>query len=82
MDIQGWAATVTVLHRIADGEFAARNLFPVGAITEDPATGAAAAAVGAYMRILPGLLTVDIPAAGGIVVSGRAVRIPPPTVNS
>jgi len=47
MDAQGWAATVAVLHRIADGEFEARNLFPVGAITEDPATGAAAAAVGA-----------------------------------
>lgn len=95
MDAQGWAATVAVLHRIADGEFEARNLFPVGAITEDPATGAAAAAVGAYLRILglveppsrvlihqgrhvgrPSLLTVDIPAAGGIVVSGRAVRIP------
>lgn len=95
MDAQGWAATVTVLHRLADGEFEARNLFPVGAITEDPATGAAAAAVGGYLRILglveppsrilihqgrhvgrPGLLTVDIPAAGGIVVSGTAVRIP------
>ncbi len=101
MDVQGWAATVTVLHPVADGEFEARNLFPVGAITEDPATGAAAAAVGAYLRILglveppsrvlihqgrhvgrPGLLTVDIPAAGGIVVTGRAVRIPVPTVNS
>jgi predicted PhzF superfamily epimerase YddE/YHI9 len=30
--------------------FAARNLFPVGRITEDPATGSAAAAVGAYLR--------------------------------
>lgn len=96
MDEQGWAATVAVLHRTADGVFEARNLFPVGAITEDPATGAAAAAVGAYLRILglveppsrvlihqvrhvgrPGLLTVDIPADGGIVVSGTAVRIPP-----
>jgi PhzF family phenazine biosynthesis protein len=95
MDVQGWAATVTILRCIADGEFEARNLFPVGAITEDPATGAAAAAVGAYLRLLglveppsrvlirqgrhvgrPGLLTVDIPAAGGIVVSGSAVRIP------
>ena len=95
MDTQGWAATVTVLHPIADGEFEARNLFPVGVITEDPATGAAAAAVGGYLRILglvappstvlirqgrhvgrPGLLRVDIPAAGGIVVSGRAVPIP------
>ena len=95
MDVQGWAATVAVLHHIADGEFEARNLFPVGAITEDPATGAAAAAVGGYLRILglveppsrilihqgrhvgrPGLLTVDIPATGGAVVSGTAVRIP------
>ena len=95
MDSRGWAATVAVLHRIAAGEFEARNLFPVGVITEDPATGAAAAAVGGYLRILglvdppsrvlirqgrhvgrPGLLTVDIPAAGGIVVSGRAVLIP------
>ena len=95
MDENGWTATVTALHPTADGEFEARNLFPVGAITEDPATGAAAAAVGAYLRILglvvppasvlirqgrhvgrPGLLTVDIPPAGGIVVSGTAVRIP------
>lgn len=101
MDKQGWAATVAVLHPIADGEFEARNLFPVGPITEDPATGAAAAAVGAYLRILglvdppsrvlihqgrhvgrPGLLTVDIPGAGGIVVSGRAVRIPDAAGNS
>jgi PhzF family phenazine biosynthesis protein len=28
----------------------ARNLFPVGDITEDPATGSAAAALGAYLR--------------------------------
>lgn len=101
MDVQGWAATVTILRRIADGEFEARNLFPVGAITEDPATGAAAAAVGAYLRFLglveppsrvlihqgrhvgrPGLLTVDIPATGGIAVSGRAVRLPATTDNS
>jgi PhzF family phenazine biosynthesis protein len=29
-----------------------RNLFPVGAITEDPATGSAAASLGAYLRHL------------------------------
>ena len=101
MDLQGWAATVAVLHPMKDGEFEARNLFPVGVITEDPATGAAAAAVGGYLRILglvdppsrvlihqgrhvgrPGLLTVDIPAAGGIVVSGQAVQIPAATRSS
>lgn len=80
--------------------FEARNLFPVGRITEDPATGSAAASVGAYLRGLglvepparvvveqgrhvgrPSELTVDIPEHGGIVVSGRAVPIPPPVVE-
>ena len=99
MDTQGWAATITVLHRLADAadgtlRFEARNLFPIGRITEDPATGSAAAAVGGYLRGLgavhpparvvieqgrhvgrPGRLDVDIPERGGIVVSGRAVRI-------
>ncbi|WIB26196.1 PhzF family phenazine biosynthesis isomerase [Curtobacterium sp. MCSS17_015] len=46
----GWPATVTVLHSVAPGEYEARNLFPVGRITEDPATGSAAASVGAYLR--------------------------------
>jgi len=69
----------------------ARNLFPVGDITEDPATGSAAAALGAYLRAVgllapparfavrqgrhvgrPSLLTVDVPATGGITVSGTA----------
>ncbi len=52
MDEQGWVATVTVLHPLGATEFAARNLFPVGEITEDPATGAAAAATGAYLRAI------------------------------
>jgi PhzF family phenazine biosynthesis protein len=61
MDAQGWPATITVLHRLPDGpgdvlRFEARNIFPVGRITEDPATGAAAAAVGGYLRDL-GLVT-------------------------
>lgn len=92
MDERGWPATITVLHRLGPERFAARNLFPVGRITEDPATGSAAAAVGAYLRDLggaparvvieqgehvgrPGVLTVDIPARGGVVVSGNAVPI-------
>ncbi|WP_022893769.1 PhzF family phenazine biosynthesis protein [Agromyces subbeticus] len=109
MDAQGWPATITVLHPLAAADadtgpvvppqrFGARNLFPVGRITEDPATGSAAAAVGGYLRGLglvepparivieqgrhvgrPGELTVDIPASGGIVVSGRAVPITAPT---
>lgn len=46
----GWQGTVTVLHRTADSEYEARNLFPAGRITEDPATGSAAASTGAYLR--------------------------------
>ena len=74
--------------------FHSRNPFPVGGIIEDPATGAAAAALGGYLReaklitvpaaILirqgeamgrPSRISVDIPAAGGIVVTGTAVPI-------
>lgn len=52
MDERGWAGTVTVVHAESpDAEvFEARNLFPVGDITEDPATGSAAASLGAYLR--------------------------------
>jgi PhzF family phenazine biosynthesis protein len=39
-----WRETQTVFH--------ARNPFPVGGVYEDPATGAAAAAFGAYLRAL------------------------------
>lgn len=47
---QGWLGTVTVLHADGPAHFEARNLFPVGRITEDPATGSAAASTGAYLR--------------------------------
>lgn len=47
---QGWFGTVTVLHQTEPAGFEARNLFPVGRITEDPATGSAAASTGAYLR--------------------------------
>ncbi|WP_214466854.1 PhzF family phenazine biosynthesis protein [Microbacterium flavescens] len=94
MDAEAWPATIIVLHELGGGRWEARNIFPVGAITEDPATGAAAAATGGYLRATgavaaparvlieqgrhvgrPGLLTVDIPARGGITVSGAAVPI-------
>jgi len=71
-----------------------RNPFPVGGVVEDPATGAAAAALGGYLRAAnlvttptsllirqgetmgrPSLLKVEIPATGGIVVVGTAVKI-------
>jgi PhzF family phenazine biosynthesis protein len=47
-----WRETATLFH--------ARNPFPVGGVVEDPATGAAAAAFGAYLRELQ---LVDLPAA-------------------
>ncbi|MDN5796645.1 MAG: PhzF family phenazine biosynthesis protein [Intrasporangium sp.] len=52
MSSNGWTGTVTILHERSPGVFGARNLFPVGRITEDPATGSAAASVGAYLRAL------------------------------
>ena len=52
MDAQNWAGTVTTLREIGSGEFDSRNLFPVGTIAEDPATGSAAAAFGGYLRLL------------------------------
>lgn len=81
-----WREGATVFH--------ARNPFPVGGVVEDPATGAAAAALGGYLRDAklvdapatllirqgeamgrPSRLHVEIPASGGIVVSGTAVPI-------
>ncbi len=46
--------TLALMHRRAgDGlTFDARNPFPTGGVVEDPATGAAAAAFGAYLRAL------------------------------
>lgn len=42
--------TIQLVHRDADGIFHSRNPFPVGGVVEDPATGAAAAALGGYLR--------------------------------
>lgn len=44
--------TVALVHREDATTFHARNPFPVGGVFEDPATGAAAAAFGAYLRAL------------------------------
>lgn len=86
--------TLQLVWRENDDVFHARDPFPVGGVVEDPATGAAAAALGGYLRdagllraphsILirqgeamgrPSRLQVEIPAIGGIVVSGTAVPI-------
>ncbi len=89
--------TLQLVHRVERHVFHARDPFPVGGVVEDPATGAAAAALGGYLRELglvsppaevvihqgaeigrPSLLRVAIPAAGGIRVTGTAVRLPDP----
>ncbi|MBF4600504.1 PhzF family phenazine biosynthesis protein [Frigoribacterium sp. VKM Ac-1396] len=77
MDEQGWAGTVTVFcDRGVDESGAtvveARNLFPVGAITEDPATGSAAASLGGYLRALD----LIAPPARVVVRQGRHVGRP------
>ena len=83
-----WRESPTVFH--------ARNPFPVGGVVEDPATGAAAAALAGYLRDTgrlaaparmhvrqgeamgrPSYLVVDVPARGGIVVTGAVVPIAP-----
>ncbi|MDZ7929266.1 MAG: PhzF family phenazine biosynthesis isomerase [Rhodococcus sp. (in: high G+C Gram-positive bacteria)] len=50
LDEHGWPATIIVLWPQSADQWHARNVFPVGSITEDPATGAAAAATGGYLR--------------------------------
>jgi PhzF family phenazine biosynthesis protein len=86
--------TLQLVRRVGAALFHARNPFPVGGVVEDPATGAAAAALGGYLRdagivqapysctILqgeamgrPSRLSVHVPVAGGIVVSGAAVHL-------
>lgn len=44
--------TLDLVWRETQTSFHARNPFPVGGVVEDPATGAAAAAFGAYLRAL------------------------------
>jgi len=92
--LQDGLTTLQLIWREGPDLFHSRNPFPVGGVVEDPATGAAAAALGGYLRnarlveppmaltILqgeamgrPSRLRVHIPVAGGIVVSGNAVRL-------
>lgn len=86
--------TLQLVWRESTNVFHSRNPFPVGGVVEDPATGAAAAAFGGYLREAglvaapatllirqgeamgrPSRITVEIPATGGIVVTGTAVPI-------
>ncbi len=86
--------TAQLVWRESDYVFHSRNPFPTGGVVEDPATGAAAAALGGYLREArlvaapasltirqgeimgrPSVLHVEIPATGGIRVSGSAVDL-------
>ncbi|MBG0812841.1 PhzF family phenazine biosynthesis protein [Planomonospora sp. ID82291] len=51
MTRHGWT-TVNLFWRENDRRYHARDPFPVGGVVEDPATGAAAAAFGGYLRVL------------------------------
>jgi PhzF family phenazine biosynthesis protein len=51
MEARGWT-TVQLVFRQAADRFDVRDPFPVGGVYEDPATGAAAAAFGGYLREL------------------------------
>jgi PhzF family phenazine biosynthesis protein len=51
MAARDWT-TLALVHRTGPTTFDVRNPFPPGGVVEDPATGAAAAAFGAYLRAL------------------------------
>lgn len=62
MDRRGWT-TVDLVWRESPTVFHARDPFPPGGVVEDPATGAAAAALGGYLREL------------GLVATPATVRV-------
>src|SRR5207247_11293384 len=64
--------TVQLVWREHHSLFHARDPFPVGGVVEDPATGAAAAAFGAYLREL-GLVT---PPAAVTILQGEDLGRP------
>jgi PhzF family phenazine biosynthesis protein len=75
--------TIQLVWREAGSLFHSRNPFPPGGVVEDPATGAAAAALGAYLRDLqlvplPATVTIhqgeDLGRPGHLVVGIRADR--------
>jgi PhzF family phenazine biosynthesis protein len=71
MEAHDWT-TIQIVWRASETQFRARNPFPVGGVVEDPATGAAAAAFGAYLREL-GLIT---PPASIEIVQGEEIGRP------
>jgi len=68
---RGWT-TLQLVHAQSPTVFAARDPFPPGGVVEDPATGAAAAAFGGYLRDLK---LVDLPATVTLL-QGREIGRP------
>ncbi|MEZ0070042.1 PhzF family phenazine biosynthesis protein [Streptacidiphilus sp. MAP12-20] len=62
MTRHGWT-TVQLVWRESPELYHARDPFPIGGVVEDPATGAAAAAFGGYLRALG-----EIPASGSFTI--------------
>lgn len=63
--------TISLVHAESERRFHARNAFASGGVYEDPATGAAAAALGGYLRDL------GWPHGGGIeIVQGEDMNMP------
>ncbi|MFJ1707720.1 PhzF family phenazine biosynthesis protein [Kitasatospora sp. NPDC088346] len=52
--------TLQLVYRESEHVFHVRDPFPVGGVVEDPATGAAAAAFGAYLRELHGVREAEL----------------------
>ena len=73
MAARDWT-TIQLVFRLGEREFRSRNPFPPGGVVEDPATGAAAAAFGGYLRELA---LVDVPAA---VVIRQGIEIGRPSL--
>jgi len=82
MQARDWT-TLQLVWREQANLFHSRNPFPVGGVVEDPATGAAAAALGAYLRALdlvrvPARITIlqgeDLGRPGRLEVSVSAKR--------
>ena len=82
MAARDWT-TIQLVWRETETGFHSRNPFPPGGVVEDPATGAAAAALGAYLRDLqlvplPATFTItqgqDLGRPGHLIVDIRADR--------
>ena len=69
--MRSWSfATISLVHAEAPGRFHARNPFAAGGVYEDPATGAAAAALAGYLQ------AIGIEAATVEIVQGEDMGVP------